>query len=1098
MDDCNLSKLAVTPWKLSPPFKKELTEYSVTVPSAVDKITFDLLTSDNGASFSISGSGGSRDVPLTEGVISSIKIEVTSEDGHVKVYMVNVKRLSSKEALLSSLVIQNGNLEPEFNPLQCLYYCLLPCNATSAVVVALAPDPKNVVVVCGSPPGPPIPLNPGLTNIEVEITSPDGSNKKTYAVEVARKQIPRYVKFVDPKVAAEFECPISLSPFYCPITVKDSDPRRTYSGPSISELTKTSKVDPLTGEPLHPGWKIQDIQLDQNMASQMAVIPFTFSGATAPKKFGELAGILAECNKTPPALDLSGVFSNSAITLSRKLEEHKWLKSLQQIFDETNPDQLLKSAETNLKEYYIRIPKPGQFHQQYREGESPLDMLQQAIYCLATALKFKPKDAEIHLKLAMTLEEKYYAEDMFGLKKLEKEEAPSLNLQAKESSKEEEVMAICKLKGVDPSAPVSHHLKALDSEYHHLINNGQSAKADHVMSLFVWYSKKVSQEGAAAHKAEDHHSPLGQAYQKYLDALCLDESKAVYNFHVGRMLVIMGNYEDAIKRLEAALCWNSAHEMARFYLGLAISLSKEERKKRGNEAVTFLLAGMELLLTELSKEATKADETVGKSCLIAENLVRSSNVHFLRGLIQLGTLLISSNVKDALAPSDVFHTAALLASQVLPKICRGDLYKQIEWVLVDAHTQLLELLTQQQTGKEDFIAARCQRLSALIFNSSISGNSKLLELQERTCQKLVRIQPCVSYSLFLLGSAQYALYENTPDGDSAKQLLQDAQASFRASIELEGKPSIGEAPKLVTEQKWWSEIKKKNGTEKKATAATTSTPATVPSSTKPAVRGGAAAAGRGAGTQVQGDKSKHLDFYLFFLSCIFLSCLCHSHFLACLANDLDLPSIHEFDGWINYYIGDLQGGKVQVAPTAAKEDPQTSANQQPEKDEKNDAPKIVIKNVESYQARLGLARALRAADDPNEAKKYYAEVIDMAPEIHDAYIESAEMLAKSSPLEAVDVYARFPISANPSFDDAYIFGEIVGILMKNEKFDDERLAKNMIAYGKVLGVGVLDRYTKILEQKNKNAVLRKVYAGINNKPVDDPDMQAFFKFKFWI
>lgn len=71
------------------------------------------------------------------------------------------------------------------------------------------------------------------------------------------------------------------------------------------------------------------------------------------------------------------------------------------------------------------------------------------------------------------------------------------------------------------------------------------------------------QEGAAAHKAEDHQSPLGQAYQKYLDALCLEESNADYNFHVGRMLVIMGNYDDAIKRLEAALSRNSNHEMAR-------------------------------------------------------------------------------------------------------------------------------------------------------------------------------------------------------------------------------------------------------------------------------------------------------------------------------------------------------------------------------------------------------------------------------------------------------------------------------------------------------------------------------------------------------
>lgn len=74
-------------------------------------------------------------------------------------------------------------------------------------------------------------------------------------------------------------------------------------------------------------------------------------------------------------------------------------------------------------------------------------------------------------------------------------------------------------------------------------------------------------------------------------------------------------------------------------------------------------------------------------------------------------------------------------------------------------------------------------------------------------------------------------------------------------------------------------------------------------------------------------------------------------------------------------------------------------------------------------------------------------------QVHDAYIESADMLLKSNPLAAVDVYCRFPVAETPTFDDAYIFGEIVRILMKNEKYDDPRLAQNMISLGKVYGLG---------------------------------------------
>lgn len=46
--------------------------------------------------------------------------------------------------------------------------------------------------------------------------------------------------------------------------------------------------------------------------------------------------------------------------------------------------------------------------------------------------------------------------------------------------------------------------------------------------------------------------------------------------------------------------------------------------------------------------------------------------------------------------------------------------------------------------------------------------------------------------------------------------------------------------------------------------------------------------------------------------------------------------------------------------------------------------------------------------------------------------------------------------------------------------------------------GALEKYVKILEEKFKNDTLKQVYAGVNGRDVDDPEMQAFFKFKCWI
>ena len=73
----------------------------------------------------------------------------------------------------------------------------------------------------------------------------------------------------------------------------------------------------------------------------------------------------------------------------------------------------------------------------------------------------------------------------------------------------------------------------------------------------------VDQEGTAAQKAVEDDNSLGQAYLKYMDSLSLDESKANPHFQVGRMLVVQGNYEEAVKRLQVTLGWNPQLAMAR-------------------------------------------------------------------------------------------------------------------------------------------------------------------------------------------------------------------------------------------------------------------------------------------------------------------------------------------------------------------------------------------------------------------------------------------------------------------------------------------------------------------------------------------------------
>jgi len=47
-------------------------------------------------------------------------------------------------------------------------------------------------------------------------------------------------------------------------------------------------------------------------------------------------------------------------------------------------------------------------------------------------------------------------------------------------------------------------------------------------------------------------------------------------------------------------------------------------------------------------------------------------------------------------------------------------------------------------------------------------------------------------------------------------------------------------------------------------------------------------------------------------------------------------------------------------------------------------------------------------------------------------------------------------------------------------------------------VGVIEKYVNILDSKGKSKILMRVYAGINQKDVNDPDLHLFFKFRCWI
>ena len=381
----------------------------------------------------------------------------------------------------------------------------------------------------------------------------------------------------------------------------------------------------------------------------------------------------------------------------------------------------------------------------------------------------------------------------------------------------------------------------------------------------------------------------------------------------------------------------------------------------------------------------------------------------------------------------------------------------------------------------------------------------------------VVLLPSSSEALCHLGNGQLSQYEAC----EKEQWLKDAELSFRASLAMEGEASSPTfIPESLKEQEWWKKRSSTTVQEAKTAANAATKSASFPAPSKitatgkqpPAAVKQPAAAGRGkpgAGRaplrgstgsvpkpgvggarktgSVGGGGAK------------------------VPANKRPSAGGVSTGGKTVATLGDLKAGRGSVAgkpssntPANKTANPPATSSPQDTKEDTKTAPTgdkgNGPVNKPSFLPRLGLARTLaktKNTEKEQESHKLYQAVINMAPDFHDAYIELGEALSKTNPEGAVEVYSKFPFSNPPTFDDAYLHGEIIRLLMKTESYDNPQLATSMIAMGIALGIGVLDKQVATLEKKFKYKILKKVYAGVHQKPADHPDLVAFFKFKCW-
>ena len=222
--NADLSNLGVTGYTISPSFDKDTLTYNVTVPSDVDKATITAeLADDRG---SLTGDGEQN---LSYGE-NSFPVVVTAEDGTTtKTYTVNITREKKTDAKLSDLKV-DGTSVPGFDPETYTYNLPDVANDKTKVNITYTKSDSDAEVTGDGEQN----LSVGDNALEVVVTAQDGTTKKTYTINIRRKNDNRSLS----SLTVTSDPQGTLSPAFDPETTE-----YTYvADPDETEITVSATV----------------------------------------------------------------------------------------------------------------------------------------------------------------------------------------------------------------------------------------------------------------------------------------------------------------------------------------------------------------------------------------------------------------------------------------------------------------------------------------------------------------------------------------------------------------------------------------------------------------------------------------------------------------------------------------------------------------------------------------------------------------------------------------------------------------------------------------------------------------------------------------
>jgi len=163
--------------EITPAFDKNKSNYTVTVPYEVDKLDLTYLTNHSNAKVKVNGNSNFK-----VGEVNTVEIEVTAEDGTVRIYTLNVTRSTQTgKTDLKELTVTNGVLSPNFDPNVLEYNVKVDGKIDQLDIRAIAKDPDSKVEIIGNSN-----LKEGKNTVLVKVTDKNGFTKY-YTINVEKE-----------------------------------------------------------------------------------------------------------------------------------------------------------------------------------------------------------------------------------------------------------------------------------------------------------------------------------------------------------------------------------------------------------------------------------------------------------------------------------------------------------------------------------------------------------------------------------------------------------------------------------------------------------------------------------------------------------------------------------------------------------------------------------------------------------------------------------------------------------------------------------------------------------------------------------------------